>query len=98
MPYQDGECLVGLAPESRRWAMAMMSPAGPGEPEGPSWYHITPPDPSWPEQDAQDWLCCLHAIFEGVDRQRTVLLQPLAEEGADGAQVVAQRAQHFRGG
>jgi Bacterial protein of unknown function (DUF885) len=56
VPYQDGECLVGLAPQSRRWAMAMMSPAGPGEPEGPSWYHITPPDPSWPEQDAQEWL------------------------------------------
>jgi hypothetical protein len=56
VPYPDGECLVGLAPESRRWAMAMMSPAGPGEPEGPSWYHITPPDPSWPEQEAQEWL------------------------------------------
>src|SRR5215471_9089666 len=41
VPYHDGECLVGLAPESRRWAMAMMSPAAPGEPEGPSWYHIT---------------------------------------------------------
>src|SRR5262245_47311099 len=23
VPYHDGECLVGLAPESRRWAMAM---------------------------------------------------------------------------
>jgi hypothetical protein len=56
VPYQDGECLVGLAPESRRWAMAMMSPAAPGEPEGPSWYYITPPDSSWPEQQAQEWL------------------------------------------
>ncbi len=56
VPYQDGECLVGLAPEARRWAMAMMSPAAPGEPEGPSWYHITPPDPSWPDQEAQEWL------------------------------------------
>ena len=35
VPYQDGECLVGLAPQSRRWAMAMMSPAGPGEPRDP---------------------------------------------------------------
>ena len=34
VPYQDGECRVGLAPESRRWAMAMMSPAAPGEPDG----------------------------------------------------------------
>ncbi len=56
VPYHDGECLVGLAPESRRWAMAMMAWAAPGEPEGPSWYHITPPDPSWPEQDRQQWL------------------------------------------
>jgi Bacterial protein of unknown function (DUF885) len=56
VPYQDGECLVGLAPESRRWAMAMMSPAAAGEPEGPSWYHITPPDPSWPASEAEEWL------------------------------------------
>jgi Bacterial protein of unknown function (DUF885) len=56
VPYQDGECRVGLAPPSRRWAMAMMSPAAPGEPEGPSWYHITPPEDSWPEQDKEEWL------------------------------------------
>jgi uncharacterized protein DUF885 len=56
VPYHDGECLVGPAPESRRWAMAMMSPAAPGEPEAPSWYHITPPDPSWPERDQEEWL------------------------------------------
>jgi len=56
VPYHDGECLVGLAPESRRWAMAMMSSAAPGEPEGPSWYYITPPDPSWPEREQADWL------------------------------------------
>jgi hypothetical protein len=56
VPYHDGECLVGLAPESRRWGMAMMSPAAPGEPEGPSWYHITPPDPSWPQQEQEEWL------------------------------------------
>lgn len=56
VPYHDGECLVGLAPESRRWAMAMMSWNSPGEPEGPSWYHITPPDPSWPLPDQEEWL------------------------------------------
>ena len=56
VPYHDGECLVGLAPESRRFAMAMMSPAGPGEPEGPSWYHITPPESSWPQADQEEWL------------------------------------------
>jgi uncharacterized protein DUF885 len=56
VPYHDGVCLVGLAPASRRWAMAMMSSAAPGEPEGPSWYHITPPDESWPERDQEEWL------------------------------------------
>jgi hypothetical protein len=56
VPYHDGECLVGLAPESRRWAMAMMSPAAPGEPDGPSWYYITPPDESWPQREQEHWL------------------------------------------
>jgi Bacterial protein of unknown function (DUF885) len=56
VPYHDGICLVGPAPESRRWAMAMMSSSAPGEPEGPSWYYITPPDPSWPDREQEDWL------------------------------------------
>ncbi|MEV0617379.1 DUF885 family protein [Nonomuraea sp. NPDC050404] len=56
VPYHDGECLVGLAPESRRWAMAMMAWNSPGEPEGPSWYYITPPDSSWPVRDQEEWL------------------------------------------
>ncbi|NUR85957.1 MAG: DUF885 family protein [Nonomuraea sp.] len=56
VPYHDGECLVGLAPESRRWAMAMMSWNAPGEPVGPSWYHITPPDTSWPVNEQEEWL------------------------------------------
>ncbi|MEV7005591.1 DUF885 family protein [Streptosporangium sp. NPDC051022] len=56
VPYHDGECLVGIAPESRRWGTAMMSWAAPGEPEAPSWYHVTPPDPSWPERDIEEWL------------------------------------------
>jgi hypothetical protein len=56
VPYHDGVCLVGPAPASRRWAMAMMSSAAPGEPEGPSWYHITPPDESWPEREQEEWL------------------------------------------
>lgn len=56
VPYHDGECLVGPAPESRRFAMAMISPAAPGEPEAPSWYYITPPDPSWPADQQAEWL------------------------------------------
>jgi hypothetical protein len=56
VPYHDGVCLVGLAPESRRWGMAMMAPSAPGEPDGPSWYHITPPDPAWSPEQAEEWL------------------------------------------
>ncbi|HVX46800.1 MAG TPA: DUF885 family protein [Mycobacteriales bacterium] len=56
VPYQDGECLVGPAPESRQWAMAMMTWAAPGEGPGPSWYHVTPPRPEWPEQEQREWL------------------------------------------
>jgi hypothetical protein len=56
VPYNDGICLVGPAPESRRWAMAMLSWAAPGEPEGPSWFYITPPDESWPERAQEEWL------------------------------------------
>ncbi len=67
VPYHDGECLVGLAPQSRRWAMAMLSPAAPGEPEGPSWYHITPPDASWSRQEQEEWLAVFsEATLPGI--------------------------------
>jgi hypothetical protein len=56
VPYSQGECQVGPAPESRRWAVAMMSWNAPGEPPGPSWYYITPPDESWPDREAEEWL------------------------------------------
>jgi uncharacterized protein (DUF885 family) len=56
VPYHDGVCLVGLAPESRRWAMAMMTPVAPGEPDGPSWFHITPPEESWSDDKKEAWL------------------------------------------
>ena len=56
VPGLDGECLVGPAPPSRRWAMAMMSPAAPFEDEGPSWYHVTPPDKTWPPEEQEQWL------------------------------------------
>jgi Bacterial protein of unknown function (DUF885) len=56
VPYHDGDCLIGLAPQSRQWAMAMMSGAAPYEPPGPSWYHVTPPRPEWSEAERQHWL------------------------------------------
>jgi hypothetical protein len=55
-PYHDGSCLVGPAPESRQWAMAMMSWAAPGEPNAPSWYYVTPPRPEWPAEQQEEWL------------------------------------------
>ncbi len=55
-PYSDGECRVGPAPDSRRWAMAMMAWAAPYEPDAASWYHVTPPEPDWPARDQAEWL------------------------------------------
>jgi hypothetical protein len=74
-PHTDGSCLVGLAPESRRWSVAMMSWAGPEEPDAPSWYHVTPPDPSWPTDEAEEWL----SVFS-----RTTLPAITAHEVAPG--------------
>jgi hypothetical protein len=56
VPYGDGSCRVGPAPESRQWAMAMMSWSAPGEPEAPSWYYVTPPRPEWPAHEREEWL------------------------------------------
>jgi hypothetical protein len=51
-----GECRVGPAPESRRWAMAMMVWSAPYEQDGPSWYHVTPPDPTWSDKEQEEWM------------------------------------------
>jgi hypothetical protein len=56
IPDPGGECLVGPAPPSRRWAMAMMSWAAPHEEDAPSWYYVTPPDPEWPAEEQEEWL------------------------------------------
>jgi Bacterial protein of unknown function (DUF885) len=56
VPYHDGTCLVDEAPESKRWSMAMISMNAPFEPDGSSYYYITPPDESWPAEQAEEWL------------------------------------------
>ncbi|HEX2038351.1 MAG TPA: DUF885 family protein [Acidimicrobiales bacterium] len=61
LPPLDGECLVGPAPPSRQWAMAMMSWAAPYEPDAPSWYYVTPPDPTWPQAEREEWLSVFSA-------------------------------------
>jgi len=54
--HLDGECVVGISPESRRWATAMLSWAAPGEPDTPTRYDITPPEPAWPKAEQDEWL------------------------------------------
>jgi hypothetical protein len=51
-----GECLVGPAAPSRRWATAMMSWSAAYEPDGPSWYQVTPPEADWPLEAQEEWL------------------------------------------
>jgi uncharacterized protein (DUF885 family) len=36
--------------------MAMMMWSAPYEPDAPSWYYVTPPDDSWPDEDKEEWL------------------------------------------
>ncbi|MEX0659349.1 MAG: DUF885 family protein [Egibacteraceae bacterium] len=52
----DGIVHVAPSPASRRWATAMLSWAAPFEDDGPSWYLITPPDPSWSPERQEGWL------------------------------------------
>jgi hypothetical protein len=61
VPHLDGQCLVGPAPSSRRWVKAMMTWAGPNEADNPSWYHVTPPDESWPAERTEEWLTIFSA-------------------------------------
>jgi hypothetical protein len=57
-----GVCLVGPAPESRRWAMAMMSGGGAYENDAPAWYYVNPPDASWSEEEKSEW----RAVFSAT--------------------------------
>jgi hypothetical protein len=54
--FLTGDCRVAPSPPSRRWATAMMSWSAPYEPDGPSWYFITPPDDAWPTDRQRQWL------------------------------------------
>jgi uncharacterized protein (DUF885 family) len=56
VPHVDGVCLVGPPPPSLRMAMAMMAATAPEEIDAPSWYWVTPPDPSWRESEQDEWL------------------------------------------
>lgn len=56
IPGLDGDCEVRHAPPSRRHAMAMISWAAPYEPDAPSVYYVTPPEPTWPQAEQDAWL------------------------------------------
>ena len=55
LPELGGTCLVGPAPPSRRYAVAMMSWTGAYEPEAPAWFYVNPPDPSWEDRAKDEW-------------------------------------------
>ncbi|MBV9022507.1 MAG: DUF885 family protein [Streptomycetaceae bacterium] len=85
VPYADGECRVGPAPASRRWSSAMMMWSAPYEADAPSWYHVTPPQPDWPEREREEWL----TIFS-----RTSLPAITAHEVAPGHFVHGRALRH----
>jgi uncharacterized protein (DUF885 family) len=55
LPELGGTCLVGPAPASRRYVVAMMSWTGPYEDEAPAWFYVNPPDPSWDDEAKDRW-------------------------------------------
>ncbi|MFC6930832.1 DUF885 family protein [Actinomadura yumaensis] len=60
VPYADGGCRVGPTPPTRRWEVAMMTAAAPYEADGPGFFGISPPDPSWPAAERDQWLTHYH--------------------------------------
>jgi hypothetical protein len=55
LPELGGTCLVGPAPASRRWVVAMMSWTGAYEADAPAWYYVNPPDESWTDEAKSEW-------------------------------------------
>jgi len=55
LPELGGTCLVGRAPPSRQYAVAMMSWTGAYEADAPAWFYVNPPDPSWDDEAKAEW-------------------------------------------
>jgi hypothetical protein len=55
LPELGGECRVGPAPLSRRYAVAMMSWTGPYEADAAAWYYVNPPEESWSDEEKDEW-------------------------------------------
>ncbi|WP_109509945.1 DUF885 family protein [Nocardioides speluncae] len=56
VPVDDGVCEVGPMPDSQRRGLAGLFAAAPYEPDGPSAFYVTLPDPSWAESEQRAWL------------------------------------------
>jgi hypothetical protein len=55
LPELGGECQVGPAPPSRRFAVAMMSWTAAYESDAPAWYYVNPPEASWDDEAKDEW-------------------------------------------
>jgi hypothetical protein len=63
LPTPGGDCEIGPAPPSRRWAAAMMYWNGPFEDDAPARYYVSPPDESWDEEARHEWLAVFSATM-----------------------------------
>jgi hypothetical protein len=63
LPPPGGDCEIGPAPPSRRWAAAMMYWNGPFEDDAPARYYVSPPDESWDEEARHEWLAVFSATM-----------------------------------
>ncbi|GAB3489861.1 DUF885 family protein [Nocardiopsis coralliicola] len=55
-PFHDGGFAVSFAPESQRWAAAMLIWPGPYEAESTTDFFVSPPDPEWSAEEQASWL------------------------------------------
>ncbi|MGH8878023.1 MAG: DUF885 family protein, partial [Stackebrandtia sp.] len=60
VPYLDGQCRVVATPASQGFQVAAMYATAPGEPDAPSRFCVTPPNPAWPRSRQRDWLRNYH--------------------------------------
>ncbi len=92
LPDPGGTCLVGPAPPSRRWAMAMMSPGGPYEQDAPAWYHVNPPDPAWPPEQQDEW----RSVFSETTLPAITAHEVTPGHYAHGRMIMRIRGSHVR--
>ncbi len=92
LPELGGECNVGPAPDSRRFAMAMMSWNGAYEEEAPAWYYVNPPDDSWDASARKQWL----AVFSDTTLPSITAHEVIPGHFAHGRMIRRIRGSHVR--